>query len=267
MAKSIILVLLTFLALQSCKLDNQKDKASNSEEKDTAKLSLSQMETQNGKLIDSVEKRIVKQIKTADFVNMIQEADTSLTNLISVKEVKTYFKMIDDFYGHLDSLKTYGTVSTENGKTLDYIANFSTGDSLELNFKLRFYKKDVKLSYITMNRFIKNPIPKNILEVIKPKIDNIFKQNKELVYDDCSSLFKTKISKEKLFELLDKKFKSNTSDYVFIDCKPLIFGKNQVGFTAKTQKKFENGITKKIDVLFFLDDAKNFKIADIQISK
>ena len=77
MAKSIILVLLTFLALQSCKLDNQKDKASNSEEKDTAKLSLSQMETQNGKLIDSVEKRIVKQIKTADFVNMIQEADTS----------------------------------------------------------------------------------------------------------------------------------------------------------------------------------------------
>ncbi len=260
----------TFLAFQSCKLENSNNKEVNTisgQENDTKKLSLYQMETINKTLIDSVEKRILEQVKQRDFVNMFKEADTSLVKLIDVSDVKVYFKMIDRFYGHIDTLKMYGTTSTENGKRLDYIANFSSGDSLELNYNILYYKHDVKLSYITMNRFSKDPIPAGVFKTFKPKIDNIFKRNVELVYNDCTTMFRSKITRERISNLLDKNLKNNNSVYELVDCKPLIFGKRQVGFLVKTQKVLNNGITKKINIPFFLDEYGGYKMADIQISK
>ena len=261
---------LVLLAFQSCKLDesnNEINKTIIAKKNKSQKLSLSQMQYQNGKVIDSVEKRVLAQVKQRDFATMFKEADTSLVKKIGPADVKTYFKMIDKFYGQLDTLKIYGTASTANGKTLDYIANYSTGDSLELSYSLRFYNQDVKLSYITMNRFSKNAIPKNVISLFKPKLENIFSRKIELVYDNCTTLFKTTIPKEKIKELLDKNLMSNNNSYELIDCKPLIFGKNQVGFLAKTQKKLENGVIKKVNVVFFLEDNQNYKIADIQINK
>ncbi len=260
----------TFFAFQSCKLESSNDrevKTKSGQEKDAKRLSLYQMETINKVLIDSVEKRILEQVKQGDFVNMFKEADTSLVRLIDASDVKEYFKMIDRFYGHIDTLKMYGTTSTENGKRLDYIVNFSSGDSLELNYNLLFYKHDVKLSYITMNRFQKDAIPLSIVSNFKPKIDNIFKRNVELVYNECTTMFKSKITRARLSNLLDKNLKNNNSVYELVDCKPLIFGKSQVGFLVKAQKVMKDGMTKKINIPFFIDEYGAFKMADIQISK
>lgn len=266
----IYFVTFTFLTLQSCKFDNAKNEGfipNDVQKQDTTKLTLSQMENQNGALIDSVEKRVLKQVKQRDFMRMFNEADTSLINEITATDMKSYFKMIDNFYGKLNTLKVYGTSSTEKGKILNYIANYSSGDSLELTYTLLYYKHDVKLSYISMNRFQKDTIPASILKIFKPKIKNIFKRDVTLVYNDCSSMFKSKITREKITTLLNKDFKSSNDSYEIMDCKPLIFGKGEVGFLIKTQKVLKDGTTKKIKIPFFLDENGAFKIADIQISK
>ncbi len=233
----------------------------------TTGLSLSQMLAKNEKLIDSVEKRIFNQINERDFKTMFQEADVSLSTAISPNDVTNYFKMIEHFYGKLDTLKKYGYTTTAEIKSIDCVAYFSNGDSLDLNYKLAFYPDAVKFGYIGMNRFDKDAIPKKVLSYFKPKIEKVYSQNYKLTYAEFTDTFKTKVDNYKLSQLLGTDLKKNQINYKITDCKPLIFDKNQVGFLAKTEKEIESGKTKKMNIIFFMENNFNFKIADIQVNK
>ena len=264
------IVFFIFLMLQSCRFDAAKNHEINSENdanKVNSKLTLSQMQTCNGPLIASVEKRVLRQIKQRDFGQLLEEADTSLQKKINASDVAAYFKMIDNFYGNVLVIKSYGTATTADFKTLDYIANFSSGDSLELSYTLRFYNDNVKLSYITFNRFKNDPIPVSVLKEVQPKIENIFKKNFQLVYQDCTTKFKANISMNEIAALLEKNLKNNDSSYELLETKPLIFGKGELGFLAKTQKVIRDGTVKKINIIFLIDEHNNCKIADIQFNK
>lgn len=238
----------------------------NKEPKKEEKLSLSQIEAQNGKLLDSIADGILNQIAKKDFITLLNQADPSLTKVIDSKDLHNYFKLIDSFYGSVDSIKKYGIMTTASIRTIDNIINFKSGDSLELHYELKLSNLDAKLTYITCNRFEKDPIPKSILKVVTPKIENIFNKKYEAVANDCTTKLQKELGSEKLIALLDKNLKNSDNSYTIQNSKPLIFGKGAVGFLVIIDKKINNE-DKKIKVMLLQEKSGEFKINDILFSK
>ncbi len=263
--KKIGLVSLIMVQL-SCGLGKKKDvKVDHVDSLNNPKLTLTEMEMKNGKLIDSISNRILNQIEKGNFKDLMFEADASLKNMITYSEVESLFYMVQHYFGRIINIKPYSTTMTAELKHLNHCLEFETGDSIQLQYQLKLNLNSAKLSYIGIEVFKNNPAPQQIIKVTEATIKDIVQKNVSQLYKSYIEEYRKENSLENLSSYLDKYFKNTSNDYLIKRCTPVIFDKNNVGIVVYFDKNIATKNKLNVRVAFKFTNKSQLQIIDIQV--
>ena len=261
------LVIILILLLLSCNPKKTSRESQENHQLTTPPQSLSQIQKNNGELIERLEVDLHEQILNKEFKQLYEDADTSLTNKIGHQDIELYFKLIEHYYGSLISLKESGTIMTADYKTLDWTGIFSEGDSLELRLILSLYKDDVRLSYIgflqSPNKKTPQSIENAVAEVVK---DLLVERQFQNIYQKCVHQLKAQKSPGEFESYLRSHILTNSElTYDITESKILIFGHGQVGILGRVNILQDNQKVKKLKLVQYWNGTQ-FRVADIQFS-
>lgn len=264
------LLVLLLAAVLSCKQNENSNKSRIASIIDTNKnkpFTLAQMQEKNGKLIDSVQKRILEQVQKNNFEQLLADADTSLSAAISPKDLHMYSDMVTKLYGNLDSIHFFSHEMTAEAKEITNTAHFSSGDSLELNFVLLLSNSDAKLSYITFGVFKKDTLVKRLLPVAQPTIASLQEKKYDMLFVNCTQHFKQKSNTNAIKALWEKHFAKNSGGITHLMCRPLIFAKGKIGIKAEFVKQSDNNMPTEVNLIYLYQESGKLQLEDVLIKK